>query len=444
VRFTYPPTLETGDVLSRVHVESFRANDEYFNGLANCWRTVNRGAERNFIGDELSINIFEGRHILRSDAKTLQYYLYVNGNATTQHTVTLYYDGVQVGTVSSSSGVQTSDSTYDLSAKSPGMYRVHAVLTRANNSYNLTGGLRPPFTRYTGARSYTTPATITDGGISAAWHFTRWRDNDLYFRDVTPINSGFSGLEAQYIGSGLNRDLFHGWARFHPDHYSIRYRVYLSTNADGNKIRLYYDYGGGNQETHDITATGWSTGTWTLSSPGNFTKGNFYHVAARMIRSGTTQATGDVTYLMSMPTQADASYNVMDEFAAEQYVYGSTAGQDSRLALLSSNDSAIRDRLVWGATTPSRMDFAFRRPEIARLGGTDYGVVAIMRRYDLLYFRTHNVDITWGEDSQRLENYSDPGNPYYTIDLNALGIPRGMIYYLEGEVVDYAAEIPEV
>lgn len=437
MRFVYPPTINTGDVLCKVQMDGYRLNDEYFNAIADAWRPIPASWDRGFIASESEIGVYDSYHLLRSDAKTLVYYIYASGS---NISAKLFYDSVLVATVTPATSPVSG--TYDLSAKDPGIYRCHYILYDDGGGSG-GAGLRAPFTRYTGSKSYTTPPTITDTATSQASHFQAWGDNDLYFRDVTHPNPAFTGLGASYIASALTRDLWYGWDRFHPDHYRMQYKIGLAKEGGDNKVRLYYDYGGGNEQYMDITTDGEHIGYWDLTSPGNYTKGNYYKVHARLIRPNTDYgAAGTIHYLYMTAPAKDASYTIMDQFSAGQYVYGSTAGQGTRLALLSSNDDAIRDRLIWADGTTGRQDYCVAKPEFVRLGGTDKGELAGVRRFNLLYHRTKGAELTWGdEQSQRLEDYDDAeGEKYHILDLNSLGIPFGQTYSIDGDELLFAME----
>lgn len=437
MRFTQPPTINTGDVLCKVQMDGYRLNDEYFNAIADAWRPIPASWDRGFIASESAQSVYDSYHLLRADAKTLCYYLYAAGS---DIVAKLVYDGVQVAQVWPA--VSPVYGTYDLSGKSAGLYRCQYTLYNENGGSGWAG-LRPPYTRYTGSKTYTTPPTITDGNVSQASHFQKWGDNDLYFKDVTHPNPAFTGMGCTFIASGLTRDLWYGWDRFHPDHYRMQYKIEFAKTGGDCKIRLYYDAGGGNEQYMDITTSGVHTGYWDLSSPGNYTKGDFYKVYAKLQRpSDEYDAAGIVYYLYMSPPALDSSYTTMDQFAAGQYVYGSTGGQDTRLALLSSNDNAIRDRLIWADETTGRMDYCVAKSEYVRLGGTDSSVHAMVRRFNLLYYRTLNAELSWGSESQRLEDFDDgAGITYRILDLNSLGIPFGQVYQIAGDQVLFAMEL---
>lgn len=431
MRFSYPPTLATNEGLCKVHLDAFRANDEFFNGIADAWRPVQATGGKGFIGEETSLTIYDGRHLLRADSKTFCYYIFVDGGSgSNEIKLKLYYDNVLIDEVTTTGGYQYKDTNYSLSSKSPGLYRVHAILQR-DEYPGGSGGLRAPYTRYTGSLSYTTPPTITDDQTSSASHFQAWRDNDLYFRAQSSPRAAFVAVDDGYTGDEPAKWIWAGYDRFHPDHYRLQYRTQLSTTSGGNKIKLYYDQGGGNEQSMLIETAGWVNGYWDLSSPGNYTKGAYYRVAAQLLRTDVyTDAQAQIHHLMMRPLTGDASYTVMDQFVAGQYVYGNTGGQGTRLSLLSSNDTAIRDRLIYADGTTGRQDYAIPSPFWPQLGGNTGGYYTFMRQHDLLYYRVQKATLYWGdEESQGLEDYDDgASHPYWILNLNSLGIPRGSVY----------------
>lgn len=435
MRFVYPPTIVDGDVLSRVQIDAFRLNDEYFNGCANSWAAIPAGVIRGYIGDERDLEIYDGWHMLREDAKTLHYHIFADGGDWQRVTVDLHYAGQSVVSVTSPSGGGRGEKsgTIDLSAKPPGLYRVQAIMSR-NEIPGGAGGIFPPFTSYTGPLSYTTPPTITDGQVSSANHFNAWRDNDHYFRAQVPANIPFTGFRGGFGGSHWVRLLWFGMIRWHPDRSRIHYKVSLGTNKGGNQIRMQFD-----NMTHTIKAEGVTEGYWDVVAP---QKGGFYPLYVYLERDDDTVDGGaEIFYIYTSNPGVPTGYTNMDRFTAGQYVYGNTVGQNTSLQLLSDNDAAIYDRLVYSDGATGRMDYAVMTPRFARLGGIDKGKLACSRRYDVLYYRTKKAVLKWEDDnSTALKDYEDD-EPWWALNLNSLGVSVGQVYTIEGEEVCFAWEV---
>jgi hypothetical protein len=155
--FQLPPQAISGQVLGKSYVAQFRDNMDYMSGCIDAWRPVPESVSTGYIGDETAwsdtynVPIWDGWHLLRSDATLLHYYIEVSGT----HTVKLYYDGVEVA---SGAG----NSTYSLASKTPGFYRVHATMTRAGGTSGQTCYIAAPFTTYT-TTTYTEPARLATG-----------------------------------------------------------------------------------------------------------------------------------------------------------------------------------------------------------------------------------------------------------------------------------------
>lgn len=458
--YVQPPEFETGQVLGRANLGILRDNDDYFRGLADRWRCVPYGVSRSWIGDETYQVVWDGYHYLESDALTLYYHLILAGRDTAGH-CHLYYNwdgniGTPGGTlVVTQSSNGTASGSYDLSTffgtNGAGLYRVGCVQHRTADGQdeNLTTVCRAPYTIYTGAKSYSSPPTITDSATGTAAHLNTLRSNDLFFQDCTPRQPAFVGMSRSYVADEHSVVIWDGWIC----HRSEKMHWYIGlypgdgdTNADSNQLTIKYDADGTPETvtTHADNGDEWDSAELS----GSYTVGNWYRVQVEMTRSSHASGYGcggAVYYMYMGPPQdaggGEATYALMDEFVPGQWVYGSTGGQDTRLALLSNNDTYIYERLCWGASPGDRTDFAVASPGFVRLGGTDTGDYRLQRRGDTLYYRGTGLTLEWG--SNEAESIDDPedGEEYATADLNRIGIPHGVVYKMTGDTLEYAMEV---
>jgi hypothetical protein len=422
--FTTPQSFVNGGVVGRAQLGVLLDNDRYFNGLCDRWRTVVAGGQRtNTITQEL----WDGYHLLRSDAKTLYYCIEAGTNAV----VDLYYDygganQTLIATADNANPVRSG--SYDLSSFDPGLYRVYA---RNRGTSGTTSTCWPPYTVYTGALSYTTPPTITDGSVASYVDFNKFVANDLFFNANRPPQPAFVAGTRKFIGTETSLIIWHGWIKHHNP--VVRYHIKLNPydapgNSNNNQMRIIYGYGSALAENVIQTAVvGEHEGSHTLVNA--FVDGNWYHVAVEISRddgNGYIQ-TSSVYYLMTEPAAASATFTNMGDLTVGQFVYGSTAGQNTRLQLLSDNDNDIDDRLL-------RMDFAVREAEYVDLGdsgGTWH--YRLKRRYDTLYYRGTNVTLQFGDDESVA--LTDVSAGYGTYNLQqASGLVYGMIYQVVGSL----------
>jgi len=164
-----------------------------------------------------------------------------------------------------------------------------------------------------------------------------------------------------------------------------------------------------------------------------YTKGDWYRVRVTLeADANDIWRLGALSYLYITAAALDGSYTVMDPFTVDQFVYGTTVGQDTRLALLTSNDASIYDRLTWGAAIPGRMDFACYEPEF--VGFADYwyyGNYRLKRVGDTLYYRTKGAELLLpGGETESLQDHDDTSGDYNILDLNSINLPHGSHYSL--------------
>ena len=436
MEYTEPITFATGQVLGRVHLDVLRDNDDYFNAMADRYAPVPAGQVTAWESDTTSRIAWDGWHLKRSDMDTLYYYAELdNDNAGYPTTLTGWYDynddynDTQMFTRSTDG---TSSGTVDLSSFPNGLYRVTFIMTRGGGSvgYDATATIRAPYTIYTGSESYAAGPTFTDGIASAASHFNTLRSNDIYFNAITPSQVASVGMTHETTLTGT-LELFNGWDKWHPDHRRLYYRVYLD-EYDTDNIVIYYDADGVvTTQSTSIGTEGWTSSYWDMTDHG-YTKGDWYRVRVVLDPSANSGwRLGICDYLFVTAASLDASYTVMDPFTVGQFVYGSTALQDTRLQLLTDNDAAIYDRLTWGAANPGRMDFACFEPEFHGYnGGWWYGNYRFQRRGDTLYYRTQGAELVLPDGStEGLDDYSGSGD-YNTLNLNSIDLPKGAMYWI--------------
>jgi hypothetical protein len=160
----------------------------------------------------------------------------------------------------------------------------------------------------------------------------------------------------------------------------------------------------------------------------------------------------DVQYLFVEPqttdvgpgmNAADWGYTIMDEFTVGEMVlwdYYPPSIYTTNHKLLRENDRHIFSALCTSAKV-GRRDYAVRVPSVA-LNSTSYGGdLRLVHRYDTLIYRTLDGELTWGAETEGLDDYTGTA-AYQTLDLRGLDLSYGQIYKVTGDPVHYAAEIP--
>ena len=435
LKYVKPMEFVTGQILGRSTLGVLRDNDDFFNGVADRYIPVPAGQVTEWESDTVSRVAWDGWHYKRDDMDTLYYYAELandNGSYPTTLTGTYDYNNDFNDTVMFSRSTDgTSSGTVDLSSFPEGLYRVTFLMTRGGGSvgYDATATIRAPYTIYTGSESYATGPAFTDATTSAASHFNTLRSNDIYFDAITPAQIASVGMTKETTLSST-LEIFNGWDKWHPDHRRLYYRVYLDEYTADNVV-IYYDADGDvSTQSTTIGTEGWTSSYWDITDSG-YTKGNWYRVRVVLDPGSSDWCLGICDYLYMTAASLDSSYTVMDPFTVNQYVYGTTALQDTRLALLTSNDASIYDRLSWGGSNPGRMDFACYEPEFHGFaGGWWYGDYTLRRRGDTLYYRTKGAELVLpGGETVSLDDYSGSGD-YNTLDLNSIDLPFGSTYQI--------------
>jgi len=467
--YNEPPTFSTGQVLGRANLGILFDNDAYFAGLADRYRTVNCTMSNAPVAGQTTCDLWDGYIFLAADAMKFHYNFTATGGThaarvklilydddDTAYTVDQLYPGA--GATLSTGAQYVNLSTDVRSARansvaaytfSAGIHRVRLYMDLKNIDDSDCDGrfYFPPHCTYTDTASYNyaTPPTIVDGNVSSASHFNTWRANDLYFYQCRPRQPAFCSLSYSWgLGTGTDAVIiWDGWVMHR--HNQLRYKVTMtpydgSTNSDSLQMRIYYDYEGTTNQllVDTITANGDTEDTYDIPTgvgSGFHVPGVWYRVVIVLDRATDVYpAEATVTYVHTAPTDDEVGWASIDGVLVPdtQYVYGSTSGQDTRLALLSSNDSLIFERLCWNASV-GRRDFAVRLPEYERLGGTDSGTLRMIRRYDTLVYRSTggNGMMRWGDNqSMALTDYGDDG--YVTLDLRSISnLQYSDQYYLE-------------
>lgn len=464
-----PPIFSTGQVLGRANLGILFDNDAYFAGLADRHRTVNCTMSNAPVAGQTTCDLWDGYIFLAADAMKFHYnFAAIGGTHAARVKLILYDDNNAAYTVDQlypGAGVQLSTgaqyvnlSTDARSARpnsvagysfSAGIHRVRLYMDVKDSNDSDCNGLFyfPPHCTFTntGAYNYATPPTITDGNLSSASHFNTWRANDLYFYQCRPRQPAFCSLSRSWA-KGIGTDpviIWDGWIMHR--HSQLRYKVTLTpydgaTNSDHLKMRIYYDYEGTATQllAATITTSGTTESVYNIPTgvgPGIHYPGVWYRVVVVLDRdTDVYPAEATVSYIHTAPTSDEVGWASIDGVLSPdtQYVYGSTPGQKTRLALLSQNDSLIFERLCWNASV-GRRDFAVRLPEYTQLGGTDSGTLRMIRRYDTLVYRSTggNGMMRWGDDqSMALDDYGDDG--YTILGLRSISnLQYGDQYYLE-------------
>ena len=446
ISYVEPPVVATGQILGRSYLGILRDNDEYFMGLADGLRCVNRGEYKTWIGTETSIDIWDGYHLKATDTETLNYYFVLSGSDGDPTAVTLYYydletpPGAHVVAHEHANG--TYSGTFDLSGYDDGVHRVLCRMTRPDYTASTIAYVkfRPPYSIYTGAQAYTAPVTITDGDVGEAADFNTWRTNDLYFNACKPRQPAFSGMTRAHVGDATTTVIWDGWIKYHEHHTLLHYSLNMESTLAGSHMVLIFDADGAREVCYTKNAAGAEEGTYDV---GAYVNGTFYRVTVELHRTDTTyNPTGTVYWLRMGPAVGDemAGFTLMDDFTVGQSVYGSTAAQLTRLDYLSDNDAVIRPALTWDASH-GRLDFAVESPYYERLGGTDYGNMRLLHQSDLLYY-VGAGDVKWGDTGSCKLEPTTTTDPYLILDLTTLAdFPYGLTYFIYGQGCDFAMEV---
>lgn len=428
LHYVAPPTFEDNQVLGRCNTAVLVDNDDYFNGLGDRQREIPTGVVTGWQSDTVARLAWDGYHLHRTDMDTFYYYASIDNASGGDTTLAGFYDygGAGQVTMFSISGDNTASGSISLAAfDDDGLYRVVFLMTRSTTSIGATATVRAPYSVYTGSLSYTSPPTISDSAVGTAAQLNIFSANDRYFNAVSPSQSPCAGMYRSTTSTEVTHSLYDGWDKFHPDHYRLYYSVYLE-KAPGSSdvLTIYYD-----SQSTSISADGESTGYWDFST-GGLTKGNWYQVRVVLDTDTTAGSRAGAARSVRVGAPAmDSSYTVMDEIYPNEFVYGSTGGQATRLALLSSNDAAIRDRLCWGASSPVKLDFAVRKPEFRGFAGWYfYGNYNFVRRGDFLYYRTIDGLLVAPDGSTEVLQDYDDDNPYQILSLSGLDLPHGAEY----------------
>jgi len=425
--------FEDGEMLHKMQYRVLFDNDQFFHAWADRWLPVPNGVVRT---NTVTNVVWDGYLLLQSDAKTLHYHI----EAGTDAVVQLYFDyggggQVLIATANNTNPIQAG--TYDLSGFAAGLYRIYC---RNTGTSGTTGTCHAPWASYTGGLSYTTPPTITDGLVSAATQFNKWRSNDAYFEAQMSPNVPTNGPNRGHVGDELSLVIWDGFVIHSEDQRRLRYKCQLSSVLNSNHLKCIYDYDAvvSKQTLVDISDTDMHE-SYADAPASTYTPGNTYRVVWQMTRANHAYgnvAKGRVYYNMLGPVSAHSGFTVPGELTANQYVYGDTAIWDTRAELLSLNDADIN-----GRQGMVRRDYAVRKAEYNDLGGSG-GTwrYYFMRQRDVLYYRATSATLSWGDDdSQALDDYGGAG--YQTLDLRSLrGLAPGAGYWIEG-TMEFAAEM---
>ena len=437
LEYVKPLEFSTGQILGRANLGVLRDNDDYFNALADRRIPVPAGQVTEWHGGTSRV-AWDGWHLKRTDMDTLYYYAEIDSVDHVAEPTTLvgwydYNDDHDDTQMFSIVGDATASDTVDLSGFPNGLYRVTFLMTRTAGWDNATASIMAPYTIYTGALSYAAGTDITDGNVSAAADFNKWRSNDIYFNAITPSQLPAVGMTRETTYASNDLELLNGWDKWHPDHARLSWRVYMH-EFDTDVIKVYYDADDVDGiQSHDLaTGSGWTESVLDLADNG-YTKGDWYRV--RVVLEPSANAGwrfGHCDYIYITAAALDGSYTVMDALAVDQFVYGSTAAQLSRLDYLSDNDASIYDRLSWGAAIPGRMDFACFEPVFAGFnGGLWYGNYRFTRIGDTLYYRTLGAELVKPDGStESLEDHDGSSGDYNVLDLNTIDLPHGSSYVI--------------
>jgi len=91
--------------------------------------------------------------------------------------------------------------------------------------------------------NYTKPTEFTTGQLLGRANLSILRDNDDYFWGLA---HGWQPIPGNLNSTTASKALFDGWHYYKPDATDLDY--YVTLNAGGGRLYLYYDYGGAHQQ----------------------------------------------------------------------------------------------------------------------------------------------------------------------------------------------------
>jgi len=445
--YTKLQTFQTGQVVGRAQMNTLRDNDNYFYGLASRWRPCMHGPSIGGTAGQTTTHFWNGYHLLRDDATLLYYWFQIAGGAANGVTASFVYykdngTGYSVASGSANAGQTTTVSdSVDLSNVSgitAGLHQVRFTLTH-DSSDTGSAVARPPYTTYTGNEAYTTPPVIRDEATSAVSHFNTWRSNDEYFQACSPTNPAFHMISMGDPVDGDSEIIWDGWIPHSTAAEEVYYKVKFSTDANSNRLVIYYDYGGANQYYHVVdTPEVYETSSFALPS-NTYQSNTWYRVVVKEQRTnGNPGAYVWVDYLYMGPRSTLEVTGAVPDFTVGAWVYGDDTKYPTRLAQLSNWDNTIFKALCWNALV-GRADFAVR--DDTALGPynpiTTHRLVHI---YDFLWYRGTGLALRWGGDNSRSLPDTDATNPVLVMDLRSVtDLTYGQHYRITGNV-DFAQE----
>jgi hypothetical protein len=416
--YSTPPTFIDGEYLGAYKLRLLAANDDHFNGVADELQMIQRTPGGGSInGADGPMAVFDGYLYLTQN--TIRYGLYLD-EAGTGTKVRLYFDygGAGQALIRESIATGLYEATFDATAFTKNaLYRVYADI------YNYGGGSAgSAYVQYfhevfTGTDTYAAPDAFDDTHTSVVADFTTLSVNDALFNEITPDNFPFWAVPNLSLGTWT------GYVKHSEKRRKLYYRVTKTTND------VVIAYGGTTVAT--VAAAGVTESSLTLD-PATWTEGTWYAVTV-------TGAGGGVSYLATGAAALSAGYNPLGEFMPGTFVYGTTANQRTRLALLSSNDADIAARLK--RTNYVRANWAVKKNLYPILGENVVATYVIMHSKPILYYRGTNIQMTWGTANSQSLNTLDGSHPYWTLDLSVLqNLMIGQTYTISGDSVEWACE----
>ncbi len=426
--YSTPPTFTDDVYLSAYKLRLLAANDDHQNGVADAVQMIPATMDRGFVGDELTISVFDGYLYLTQN--TVKWAVYLSGNDDSQH-VHVYFDyggahqvellvaGVPWATVGECA-LQTLDVSNKTNYPNNAIYRVYAELHRATTG-TATAALRKCYEVYTGALAFTATDAFADGDVSAVADFQNMALNDTYFRAIESENHPLVGI-TRTVPQNTTHVIWRGWVKHKHD--KVFYKLQMAGTTGwtfGGTMTLYYGYGDALVETVAAVSTEiTSEGSHTLVNA--FVAGTWYQVAAVVVVGDSVASIGTVHYLETGPSAKNAGFIPMGEFNAGQLGWGTTANQRARFALLAANDTNLNGRLVL-------MNPAVKKALYSLSSGNIGGVYAIRRRKNVLYYRGKDLVMAWGTNNSASLNDYDGSHPFWTLDLGGVqNLAPGQVY----------------
>ena len=328
--------------------------------------------------------------------------------------------------------------------------------------------------------TYATPYTPTDGNTPTAANLNTYRSAiyDLAIESLAPV-TGWRLVEYDQYGSHDVAETTIGtaWGQHRDgcDSLYVNCDVTLSGKQNGAQARVnIYTLQTDGTETLVSAATLVRTNNGGTSTYGQsfdisgvgLAANERYAVVVKFQTTGTNDKVDGSCKVYNAYEHGDgpAAYVEPGEWAAQQYTYGTTAGQTTRLDILRTDLMALAGDAGAGyvranAATVYRNYHTLTLYNTENMGAQRERMQFVrMEGFNTLRYRVLNATLYWGNteepDSQRLQDLTDTVSPYDTkaeslqyrvLDLAALrSLAPGMEFWIEVGERATDAPLPEI